>query len=110
MPILLREEDISTALSLKEIIEAIEDGFRQYGLNLAQTKQRREVRITGKTLPHADPRMTRIAQGLAFLEESGIVVLHHIFSFPKKMSPSMKVVNFLIDARDGSVLAVIEFS
>jgi ornithine cyclodeaminase/alanine dehydrogenase-like protein (mu-crystallin family) len=108
MPILLREEDISNVLSLKDVVEAVEDGFRQYGLDLAQTKQRREVRIKGKELRHADPRMVRISQGLAFLEESGVVVLHHIFSFPGKTIPAMRVVNHLVNANDGSILAVID--
>ena len=91
-----------------DYIEAIEDGFRQHGLSLAQTKPRREVRIYGKHLPHADPRMVRIAQGIAFLEESNVAVLHHIFSFPGRSKSSFRVINHLIDGKDGSLLAIID--
>ena len=108
MPLLIREEDVARALSLMDVVEAVEDGFRQHGLGLAQTQSRREVRIRGKELPHADPRMVRVAQGLAFLEQSGVVVIDHIFSFPDRRTPPMRVVKHLIDADDGSVKAIID--
>lgn len=108
MPLLLQEQDIAKALSLKDVIDAVEDGFRQHGLGLAQTKPRREVRIRGKELAHADPRMVRVAQGLAFLEQSGVVVVDHILAFPDRRTPPMKVVKFLIDADDGDTVAVID--
>jgi len=108
MPLLIREEDVTRAVSLGDIIEAVEDGFRQHGLALGQTQPRREVRIRNKHLPHADPRMVRVAQGLAFLEESGIVMIDHIFSFPDRRTPPMRNVKHLIDADDGHVIAIID--
>ena len=108
MPLLIREEDVSKALSLMDVIEAVEDGFRQHGLGLAQTKPRREVRIRGKELRHADPRMVRVAQGLAFLEESGVVVIDHIFSFPDRKPPPLRIIKHLIDADDGQIIAIID--
>jgi alanine dehydrogenase len=108
MTLLIEEEDVTRSLSPGDVVEELEDAFRQHGLGLAQTLPRREVRIRGKELPHADPRMVRIAQGLAFLEESGVVVLDHIFSFPDRWTPPMRVVKYLIDAGDGSVLAIID--
>jgi alanine dehydrogenase len=107
MPLLLTEEDVAKAVTPLDIIEAVEDGFRQHGLGLAQTQPRREVRIRGKELPHADPRMVRIAQGLAFLEQSAVAVTHHIFSFPDRGRP-MRIVNHLIDADNGDLVAVVE--
>lgn len=108
MPLLLREEDVTKALSLMDVIAAVEDGFRQHGLGLAQTLPRREARIRGKELPHADPRMVRVAQGLAFLEESGVVVIDHILSFPNRRTPPMRIVKHLMDADDGHVIAIID--
>ena len=108
MPLLIQEEDVIKSLSPGDVVKELEEAFKQHGLGLAQTLPRREVRIRGKELPHADPRMVRIAQGLAFLEESGVVVIDHIFSFPDRRTPPMKIVKFLIDAGDGSVLAIID--
>lgn len=108
MPLLIDEEDVTRSISLSDVVKGLEDAFRQHGLGLAQTLPRREVRIRGKELPHADPRMVRIAQGLAFLEESSVVVIDHIFSFPDRRTPPMRVVKYLIDAGDGSVLAIID--
>ncbi|MDH5266056.1 MAG: hypothetical protein OEW62_00105 [Candidatus Bathyarchaeota archaeon] len=108
MTLLIREKDVMRVFSPKDMIEAVEDGFRQHGLGLAQTRPRREVRIRGKELRHADPRIVRVAQGLAFLEESGVVVIDHIFSFPDRGTPPMRVVKHLIDADEGGVIAVID--
>jgi ornithine cyclodeaminase/alanine dehydrogenase-like protein (mu-crystallin family) len=77
MPLLLTEEDVAKAITQEDVIDAVEDGFRQHGFGLAQTTPRREVRIRNRDLPHADPRMVRVAQGLAFLEQSGIVLIQH---------------------------------
>src|SRR5208282_5323623 len=85
----------------------VEDGFRQYGLNLAQTQPRREIRIRNKDLPHSDPRMVRIGQGLAFLEESSIALVNHILSFPDGGKPPMRILNIIINAKDGKTLAVV---
>ena len=108
MPILIREQDVRQAVSPQDIIDAVEDGFRQHGLGLAQTKPRREVRIRNKHLPHAHPDMVRVAQGLAFLEQSGVMIIDHIFSFPDRRTPAMRNIKHLIDADDGHVIAVID--
>lgn len=108
MPLLIREKDVTKALSLSDMIKAVEDGFRQHGLGLAQTLPRREVRIRGKELPHAHPRMVRVAQGLAFLEKSEIVVIDHIFSFPDRRTPPMRIIKHLINSDDGCTIAIID--
>lgn len=107
MPLLLREEDVARAVSLRDVIEAVEDGFRQHGLGLAQTTPRREVRIRRKELPHADPRMVYLSQGLAFLEQSGVVGIQHTLNFPDRRTPPRRVVAFLIDADDGGTIAIV---
>ena len=108
MPLLIREGDVTRAISLKDVIEAVEDGFRQHGLGLAQTLARREVRIRGKELPHADPRMVRVGQGLALLEQSGVVLIQHLLSFPDRRTPPIRIIKHLIDADSGNVIAIID--
>ncbi len=110
MTLLIKEEEVLRAVTPMDIIQAVEDGFRQHGLGLAQTKARREVRIRNKNLPHADPRMVRVGQGLAFLEESGVVLVNLILSFPDRRKPGTRFLNYVIDANDGTVIAVVESS
>jgi ornithine cyclodeaminase/alanine dehydrogenase-like protein (mu-crystallin family) len=110
MTLLIREEEVLRAVTPMQIIQAVEDGFRQHGLGLAQTHPRREVRIRNKDLPHADPRMVRIGQGLAFVEESGIALPNLIMSFPDRRTPGTRILNYVIDANDGVVIAVVESS
>jgi alanine dehydrogenase len=108
MTLLLNEDDVSQLMSLDDIINAVESGFKQLGLGKAQTKPRREVRIRGKGLPHADPRMVRVAQGLAYSEDLGVTLLHHILSFPDGNRPSFRVINYLIEDKEGDVIAIVE--
>jgi ornithine cyclodeaminase/alanine dehydrogenase-like protein (mu-crystallin family) len=108
MTLLITEDDISQLIDLQDCVKAVESGFKHLGMGKAQTKPRREVRIRGKDLPHADPRMVRVAQGLAYSEPLGVAVLHHILSFPKGGRPSMRVINYLIDDKEGDVVAIVE--
>jgi alanine dehydrogenase len=108
MTLFIGEDEVLRSVSPPDIIQAVEDGFRQHGLGLAQTRPRREVRIRNKDLPHADPRMVRIGQGLAFLEQSGIALVNHIFSFPDRRTSGMRILNHIVDADNGDVIAVVE--
>ena len=108
MTLFLTEKDVADAIKPIEVIDAVEDGFRQQGLGLTQTLPRREVRILKRELPHADVRMTFISQGLAFLEQSNVVEVQHVLNFPEKNTPGMRCVNFLINSENGSVLAVVD--
>jgi alanine dehydrogenase len=108
LTLLLSEKDVALAVKLVDVIDGVEDGFRQYGLGLAQTLPRREVRILRKELPHADVRMTFVSQGLAFLEQSQVVAVQHVLNFPEKRTPGMRCVNLLISSQDGSVMAVVD--
>ena len=107
MTLLLSEADVENLLDLNDSIEAVESGFLHHGLGRAQSKPRREVRIRGKELPHADPRMVRIAQGLAFSDQLGVGILHHILSFPDGNPPSFRVINYLISGQNGDTLAIV---
>ncbi|MDE1852593.1 MAG: hypothetical protein KGI38_02465 [Thaumarchaeota archaeon] len=108
MALLITEPDVARCTSLKDFIAAEEDGYRQLGLGHAETLLRREIRIRGKDLPHADPRMTKVSDGLAYLEESGVLVVSIGYNFPGVRDPPRKFLKYLFDAKDGDVLAVID--
>jgi len=108
LTLLVREKDLAGKLTMKDVIEAVEDGFRQHGLGMAQTTPRREVRIRDKELPHADGRMTYVSQGLAFLEQSQVVGIQHSLNFPNRRTPPRRTITYLIDANKGDMLAIVE--
>lgn len=108
MTLLITESDVIKCSALKDYVDAAEDGYRQMGRGLAETLPRREVRIRGKDLPHADPRMTKVSDGLALLEESGIVVVSIGYSFPGKKDPPRRFLKYLVSADNGDVLAVVD--
>jgi alanine dehydrogenase len=105
--LLVREKDLAGNLTMKDVLDAVEDGFRQHGLGLAQTVPRREVRIRDKELPHADARMTYVSQGLAFLEQSHVVEIQHGLNFPGRRTPPRRTINYLIDTNNGDVIAIV---
>jgi len=103
MVLLIGEEDIRKAnITPEETIEAVENAYHQDGLGLAQDTPRREVRIKGKNLPHISPGTQSIGQGLAYLEESKILIISHAFHFSWH-----KYLTQLIDPDDGKTLAII---
>jgi len=103
MVLLIGDEDISKVkFSPEEVIEAVESAYRQDGLGLAQDTPRREVRIKGRDLPHIAPGTTSVGDGLAYLEETGVVVLSLAFHFDWH-----KYLNYLMDPEDGAILAIL---
>ena len=103
MVLLIGDEDVKKAnITPEEVIEAVEDAYRQDGRGKAQDTPRREVRTKGKDLPHIAPGTESIGQGLAFLEESGIVVISHSYHFFWH-----RYLTEIIDSNDGKTLAVI---
>lgn len=103
MVLLIRAEDIQKAnITPEETIKAVEDAYRQDGKGLAQDTPRREVRIKGKDLPHIAPGTESIGQGLAYLEESKVLVISHAYHFSWH-----KYVTNIIDPNDGKTLAII---
>ncbi len=108
MTLLITESDIAKCVTPQDVIDAEIDGFRQHGLGLAETLPRREIRIRDKELPHADPRQTKVAQGIAFLEESHVLILQMMYNFPGVKDPPRRSLRYLIDTDTGDVVAIID--
>lgn len=103
MVLLIREEDINKAsFTAEEAIAAVEDAYRQDGLGLAQDTPRREVKTKGKDLPHIAPGTEGLGQGLAYLEESKVLIISHNYRYPRR-----KYVTHLIDPSNGETFAII---
>jgi alanine dehydrogenase len=98
----LRENDVMAVLDVETAIDAVEEGFRQYGLGLAQSPPWREVSFAGKDAPHgAGPG---IIQALAYVEKEKVAVVKHFYSF----KTSQRSILRLIDGEAGKTLAVME--
>lgn len=108
MTLFISEADVAKCVTPLDVIEAEEDGFRQHGLGLAETLPRREIRIRDKDLPHADPRQTKVAQGIAFLEKSHVLILQMMYNFPGRKIPPRRSLRYLLDTDNGNVLAIID--
>jgi alanine dehydrogenase len=103
MVLLIDEGDISKLeISPVEVIRVVEDCYRQAGLGLAQDSPRMEIRVKGKDLPHIAPGTTGISMGMAYLEESGILVMSESYQFGFR-----KYVNKIIDPETGEIIAII---
>ena len=103
MVLLISDEDIAKIqFTPGEVIEAVESVYDQDGRGLAYDTPRQEARIKGKDLPHIAPGTTSVGQGMAYLEETGVVVLSHTFHFDWH-----KYWNHLVDPEDGSIIAII---
>jgi len=106
MVLLISDEDIAKIEFPPEaVIEAVESVYSQDGRGLAYDTPRQEARIKGKDLPHIAPGTTSVGQGMAYLEETGVVVLAHSFHFDWH-----KYWNHLVDPEDGSIIAIIKRS
>ncbi len=106
MVLLISDEDIAKIeVTPEEVIAAVEGVYSQDGRGLAYDTPRHEARIKGKDLPHIAPGTTSVGQGMAYLEETGVVVLSHSFHFDWH-----KYLSHLIDPEDGSMIAIIKRS
>jgi alanine dehydrogenase len=98
----LQEKDVMAVLDFDMAIDAVEEGFRQYGLGLVQSPPWRDVCFAGKDVPHgAGPG---IVQAMAYLEREKVAVIKHFYSFPESHTSMLR----LIDAEAGKTLAVME--
>jgi ornithine cyclodeaminase/alanine dehydrogenase-like protein (mu-crystallin family) len=115
MVLLIRDEDVRKVVTPEDVIEAVENVYRQHGLGKVQDTPRREVRMRGKDLPHLAAGTTSVGQGLAYLGEQNVVMISHNFHFqekeeqsnvfpPVRLNPSLIHV---IDAKEGKTLAII---
>jgi ornithine cyclodeaminase/alanine dehydrogenase-like protein (mu-crystallin family) len=118
MTLLIRDEDVREAVTPEDVIEAVENVYRQHGLGKVQDTPRREVRMKGKGLPHLAPGTTSVGQGLCFLEEQNKVIISHGFHFREEEStannsPSSRMAPYLIhviDPDEGKTQAIIQSS
>jgi len=104
MVLLIDSKDIE-AIELKpiEVIEAVENAYRQEGLGLAEETPRLEIKIKGKDLPHISRGTTSIGQGMAYLAESKVLITSYAYHFDFH-----KYINEIIDPETGQTLAVIK--
>jgi alanine dehydrogenase len=115
MVLLIRDEDVKKALTFEDVIQAVEDAYRQHGKGLAQDTERREVRVKGRALLHGAAGATGVGQGLAYLAEPNVVVLSHSFRFEASQtmlkefpySSGSAPLLHVIDGEDGKMLAII---
>lgn len=113
MVLLIEENDVKKVLTFEDTLKAVEDAYRQYGLGKAGGNSliygnppppRCEMRVKGKNLPHLSPEIRNINQTMAYLEESNLIFLRWNFHLGEKKG----YISYLIDARDGEILAVIK--
>jgi ornithine cyclodeaminase/alanine dehydrogenase-like protein (mu-crystallin family) len=103
MVLLIRDEDIKAAeITPRQVIEAVENAYRQDGMGLAFESPRFEIQIKGRHLPHIAPGTTSVRQGMAYLEGSKAFVIFQGYSFSWHKS-----VSHIIDPDDGETLAMI---
>ena len=101
-PLFLREEDVKAVLDFDMAINAVEEGFRQYGLGCAQSPAWQDLDLSGENVPHgAGPC---IGQAMAFLETEKIAVIKHVHYYAHVLFANLK----LIDVARGETLAVME--
>ncbi|UCD43889.1 MAG: hypothetical protein JSV27_06970 [Candidatus Bathyarchaeota archaeon] len=106
MVLLIRESDIAQIdLTPSEVIEAVEDAYRQDGLGQAEETPRLEIKIKGKHLPHIAPGTTSVGQGMAYLEGSGVIVVSHAYHFDFH-----KYISQILDPETGETLAIVKRS
>jgi ornithine cyclodeaminase/alanine dehydrogenase-like protein (mu-crystallin family) len=112
MTLLISDEEANEVLTVEDFLETVEDAYRQYGMGLAGKDgfsyghlppPKREIRIQGKDSPHGAPHNTAVTQGIAFLEQTGMVVLQHSFRFAERRGGMFH----LIDSQSGETLAIV---
>lgn len=104
MVLLIDDSDISQLdITPEEVIDVVEDCYRQDGLSMAFDTPRMEIRVKGKDLPHIAPGTTSVGQGIAYLEGSGVLVVTQTFHFEFH-----KYISHIIDPETGKSLAIIK--
>jgi len=106
MVLLIRESDIAKMeFTPGEVIEAVENAYRQDGIGKAHETPRLEIKIKGRHLPHIAPGTTSVGQGLAYLEESNLFVISHSYHFDFH-----KYISQILDPETGETLAIVKRS
>ena len=103
MVLLIGDRDIDEiSITPEEVIEVVEDAYRQEGAGKAFETPRLEIRIKGRHLPHIAPGTTSVGQGIAYLMESKALVVSHAYHFAWN-----KYVSQILDPDTGETLALI---
>jgi ornithine cyclodeaminase/alanine dehydrogenase-like protein (mu-crystallin family) len=103
MVLLISDKDIKAVeITPKEVIEAVEDVYRQDGMGLAFETPRLEIQIKGRHLPHIAPGTTSVGQGMVYLEASSAFIISHSYHFSWH-----KYVSHIMDSEDGETLAFV---
>ena len=103
MVLLIRDKDIKAVeITPEEVIEAVEYAYRQDGMGLAFESPRFEIQIKGRHLPHIAPGTTSVGQGMAYLEESKVLVVSNSYSFSWN-----KFTSHIMNPENGETLALI---
>jgi ornithine cyclodeaminase/alanine dehydrogenase-like protein (mu-crystallin family) len=113
MTILITDEDVKGVLTYEDVIGALDDAYRQYGLGLyggndlianSPIVPRSEMRIEGKHLPHLHPDIRSVNQTMGYLVDTGMIVVRWSFHLGEKSG----MMDYLIDANTGEILAIIK--
>jgi len=99
----LQEKDVMAVLDFDAAIDAVEEGFRQYGMGLVQSPPWREVCFAGKGIPFGEA--PGIIQAMGYLERDRVAVIKHFYRFP---GSTRTATLRLIDAEAGKTLALME--
>jgi alanine dehydrogenase len=99
----LQEKDVMAVLDFDAAIDAVEEGFRQYGMGLVQSPPWREVCFAGKGIPFGEA--PGIIQAMGYLERDRVAVIKHFYRFPGSTRTAKLR---LIDAEAGKTLALME--
>jgi alanine dehydrogenase len=104
MVLLVDDSDIAKLdISPEEVIEAVEGCYRQDGLGFAQDTPRMEIKVKGRHLPHIAPGTTSIGMGMAYLDESELLVMAETYHFEFH-----KYISHVLDPETGRTVAVIK--
>ena len=104
MVLLIDQKDITKIrMTPKEVIDAVEQAYKQDGFGLAEETPRLEIQIKGKNLPHIAPGTTSVGQGMVYLEESNIFIISYTFHFDFH-----KYISQILDPETGQTLAIIK--
>lgn len=113
MVLIIRDKDVEQFITYKDVINAVEDAYQQYGKGLAGGNDliygspvisRCEMQVRNKHLPHGDPQVRMVSQDMAYLQETGKIFLRWNAYLGEKRSG----ISYLIDAKTGDILSIIK--
>ena len=112
MPLWLTRKDVESLLSMKDTIEAVEEGFRRLALNQVAMPQRTVIRLSEPRGLHlAMPALVQ-GPGASSGISAGILALKSVTVFPENPSrfdlPTTLATVILCDPHTGELLAIMD--